>query len=240
MRARLAVVGTAVMILIAGCDTADTVDSSAKETEDCIGDIVDIKVWEEKCVPLLAPTFTITPPTTASAAPTASPTPTATTSAPPKPRTDVEIGKPVVTVGDPKPSGGIPGGGPIELTVNAVVYQQMASLNMVVIGIKQRPTGDIAAAKHDDYGTAWRYVAPDGQVQGGSSATALGWTGGDDPIQPGQYTLDTRGFLINPGQKGGVVEFRDGAGQIFRWTLPTQDGGPQVAELRKGLNPFQT
>lgn len=234
MRARiLAVVGAAVLML-AGCDAAG--DTNANEKEDCTGPIVDPKVWAEKCVPSLAPTFTMPFAET----PSTSPTPTATaTSTPPKPPADVEIGKPVTTVGDAEPPGGIPGGGPVELTVTAVVYRQTVGLNMVVIGIKQRPGGDVPAAKQDYYGMSWRYIAPDGKVQEGSSAaTAMGWTGGDDAMQPGQYTLDTQSFLIDPAQKGGTVEFKDGAGQVFRWKLPAQDGGPQVAELRKGLDPF--
>ncbi|MFF5703381.1 hypothetical protein ACFY7H_12870 [Streptomyces sp. NPDC012794] len=110
------------------------------------------------------------------------------------------------------------------------------------ITFKARPTTAVAAAQAAPAGGGgWSWIAPDGQAieQGNGEAynvVAKSFNAGG-PIQPGSWVWDAAVFDLAKAQAGGTLVYTDGAGAAFRWKVPAQDSGPEVAQVKKELAP---
>lgn len=155
------------------------------------------------------------------------------------------FGKAASTVGAQSPADGTVGGEPLEVSPTTVVYQAEAMGSaagngvFAIITVKDRAPAGAAAESAPIEGGGWQWIAPDGQAldegEGeASSITPRGFTGGGT-IPAGAYKWRTIAFDLAEEQRGGTVVYTDGAGGTFRWTVPAKDSGPELAELKKGM-----
>lgn len=155
-------------------------------------------------------------------------------------------GKPARTVGAQNPVGDQPGGGDLEVTPTTVVYQKTAMGNTAangvyaIITVRDKATGKMAATESAMIeGGGWQWIAPNGQAlaegeNDASSITPNGFTSGG-MVKAGTWQWDTIAFDLTEAQRGGTLAYTDGAGATFKWQVPAQDSGPEVAALKKGM-----
>lgn len=165
------------------------------------------------------------------------------TSAPPAPVT-LQFGQPANTTGDT--SYGSKDGGQLEVTPTTVIYATGDETHTkperdgyIIIAIKYRNPGTVAAEPADGTsGAGWQYTGADGeQLANGVALYPNGFGGMTvNPVQPGAFTQSAQTWGIRNNQRGGTIQYTDGAGRIFRWAVPAQDNGPQIAEMKKGLD----
>lgn len=160
--------------------------------------------------------------------------------------TDLAFGKTARTVGAQTPADGSQGGEMLEVTPTTVVYQQKAMGNTAangvyaIITVKDRAPAGKAAESAPIEGGGWKWIAPDGQAldegeNDASSITPQGFTGGGS-IPAGAWAWDTVAFDLSKAQaNGGTLVYTDGGGQTWRWKVPAQETGPQLAALKKGM-----
>lgn len=196
-------------------DAPDTPSSTApQQTVDCSSDTLDQADWLEHCSPQDSPSGT----------------------------TPIDLGEPADTTG----SGGA---GTIKTTPTTVVYLAEAQSEkaqkdtLAIVTVKNRNIGDVPAAEAAKIdGGGWSWVSSDGQTtetantDAALSVTPEGFTAGGQ-IQPGTYQWDSAVFDLTAGQQtGGTLMYVDGAGTAHRWTMPADDTGPQVDQLRQQLD----
>jgi hypothetical protein len=152
-------------------------------------------------------------------------------------------GKPASTTGDQDFD---TGGGTLEVTPTTITYRAEAMGNEAVNGmfaivtVKDEAVGDTAAAESAPAGGGgWQWIAPDGQAldegeNDASSITPQGFTGGGK-VQAGSWAWRTIAFDISKEQQGGTLVYVDGTGQSFQWKVPAAEQGPELAELKKGM-----
>jgi hypothetical protein len=155
------------------------------------------------------------------------------------------FGKAAKTVGAQTPADGSAGGEALEVAPTTVVYQAEAmgcvSVNgtFAIITVKDRaPAGSAAESAPIELG-GWQWIAPDGQAlaEGENDASSIipnGFTGGGT-IPAGAYKWRTIAFDLTEKQRGGTIVYTDGDGATFRWKVPAKDSGPELAQLKKGM-----
>ncbi|WP_338702192.1 hypothetical protein V2W30_32915 [Streptomyces sp. Q6] len=151
-------------------------------------------------------------------------------------------GKPASTTGDQDSDTG----GTLEVTPTTITYRAEAmagtSVNgtFAIITVKDKAVGDTAAAESAPAGGGgWQWIAPDGQAldegeNDASSITPQGFTGGGT-VRAGSWAWRTIAFDISEEQRGGKLVYTDGTGQSFQWQAPAEETGPELAELKKGM-----
>lgn len=155
------------------------------------------------------------------------------------------FGKAATTVGAQTPADGSPGGETLEVVPTTVVYQAetMGSVSVngvfAIITVKDRAPAGEAAESAPIEGGGWQWIAPDGQAldegeNEASSITPNGFTGGG-MIPAGAYKWRTIAFDLTEKQRAGTLVYTDGAGATFRWKVPAKDSGPELAQLKKGM-----
>lgn len=161
------------------------------------------------------------------------------------PAASLELGMAAQTDGAVHPINGT-GGGVLEITPTTVVYttvgtgQKPVNGLFVTVAYKARSVTAVAAAESAPVdGGGWQWIAPDGQAVDGlsgntASVTPDGYTG-VGPVQPGSFRMDSTTIDVTEAQRGGILIYTDGAHHAFRWKMPAQDTGPEVAMLRKAL-----
>lgn len=159
------------------------------------------------------------------------------TAAPPQPpRQAQQLGQPAITVGEK-------GLGVVELTPTTVVYAPRPNTDSdpsrtlyAIVTIKENNTGAIVA--EIPLTSSWNYVAPDGEAIATRTVAVLSSVSFGDVagvVQPGTFRWGYTAWAIRPDQRGGVFQHTDGAGLQYRWQLPAEDTGPQIAEVKSGL-----
>ncbi|MFJ9154280.1 hypothetical protein ACIRP7_40995 [Streptomyces sp. NPDC102270] len=155
------------------------------------------------------------------------------------------FGKAAMTVGAQTPADGSAGGEALEVAPTTVVYQAetMGSVSVngtfAIITVKDRaPAGSAAESAPIELG-GWQWIAPDGQAlaegeNDASSITPNGFSGGGT-IPAGAYKWRTIAFDLTEKQRGGTILYTDGDGATFRWKVPAKDSGPELAQLKKGM-----
>ncbi|MFD6327645.1 hypothetical protein ACFWOL_33615 [Streptomyces sp. NPDC058442] len=157
----------------------------------------------------------------------------------------LEFGETAKTAGDQNPADGSQGGEMLEVTPTTVAYQAeaMASESMngtfAIITVKDRAPQGTATESAPIEGGGWQWIAPDGQAldegdNDASSITPNGFTGGG-MVLAGAWAWKTIAFDIAEEQRGGTIVYTDGAGATYRWKVPAQDAGPELAKLKKGM-----
>jgi hypothetical protein len=89
-------------------------------------------------------------------------------------------------------------------------------------------------------GGGWKWMAPDGEMIGFDSGNSTNVTPGKytnaDPVQPGAWQWRSQVFDLTPEQaKGGTLIYIDGEEKAHRWQMPSEDSGPNVADVKKQL-----
>lgn len=172
-------------------------------------------------------------------------TPSVSASAPtpdPAPASALKLGAPAETVGSN-------GTGRLELTPTSVAYLPAGGTfdkptkdGFAFVTVKGRPTTAVAAAQAAPIsGGGWSWIGSDGQAveQGNGEAynvVAESYNSGGT-IQPGSWKWDSAVFDLTKAQYGGTLVYTDGEGKAFRWTIPAQDTGAEVAQVKKELAP---
>lgn len=151
--------------------------------------------------------------------------------APAAPDTPAQLGQPIKTTGDS-------GNGTLELTPTTVVYatgQDTGTVpqrdGYIIIVVKMTNTS-AATAKSTDL---WKYTAGDGELLNTGVILGSDFASYGSALQPGSFMWVQMNYGIRNNQRGGVIEYTDGSRVVHRWQLPTQDTGPQIAEVKKGL-----
>jgi hypothetical protein len=163
----------------------------------------------------------------------------------PAPAKAVHLGTAARTAGALHPLNG-PGGGTLELTPAAIVYTRTgngytsANGTFAVIAIKARSIGTTAAnqAAPAD-GGGWSWITPAGQTLEAGNGEATSVPPNDymaaGPYQPGAFAWTSEAFDLTAAQRGGTLQYIDGAGKAWRWTMPKTNAGPQAAKLKTAL-----
>ena len=152
-------------------------------------------------------------------------------------------------LGTPQLTVGSSGTGKLEVTPTAVVYTAKAQQEtsekgtFAVVTVQDKATGDVAASEERlAGGGGWQWVAKDGTaVEFANTQAALGvgtesFTGGG-VIQSGTKVWDSQTFDLTKAQaKGGTLMYVDGGGSAYKWKIPSDDSGPQAAQVRKELD----
>ncbi|WP_329126570.1 hypothetical protein [Streptomyces sp. NBC_01465] len=91
-------------------------------------------------------------------------------------------------------------------------------------------------------GGGWKWVEPSGRTtaagNGNAARVVLAKYNNHGPIQPGDSQLRAQVFDLTPAQaKNGSALYTDGTKAPYRWAIPAQDSGPDVAEVGQQLNP---
>ncbi|MFJ3308299.1 hypothetical protein ACIPSA_35520 [Streptomyces sp. NPDC086549] len=109
-----------------------------------------------------------------------------------------------------------------------------------IITVKDRATGSTVATESAPLeGGGWQWIAPDGQAldegkNDASSITPHGFTGGGT-VKAGTWQWRTIAFDLAEAQRGGTIAYTDGDGTAFRWKVPADDGGPELASVKKDM-----
>lgn len=166
-------------------------------------------------------------------------------STPPPAGPDLPFGQPAVTAGAKNPVAG-PGGGTLEITPVAAVYRTADGINrpdsglFLTVGFKNKAVDGTPKGTAPIEGGGWTYIAPDGQaLEQGNGSHAFSVTANNfndvGPYQPGTFSYDAETWDISEAQRGGTILYTDGDGKTYRWTVPAQDGGPEVEKLKTDL-----
>lgn len=158
----------------------------------------------------------------------------------------MQIGQAATTTGALNPVVG-PGGGTLEITPIAVVYHPKSISEtpknglFLTVGFKQRSISGSPVMTAPLTGGGWQYIAPDGEAfeQGngnGFNVTPSSFNGGGTPLQPGSFNRAAKTWDISEQQRGGMISYTDGTGVEYRWRLPAQDAGAEVAKLKTDLS----
>lgn len=153
---------------------------------------------------------------------------------------DLELGESARTTGDG-------GTGVLEITPDTVVFVKEGGGEtaengvFAVVTMKDRAMSDVAADEPAPItGQGWKWMAADGEMigwdSGNSSGVVMDKYNNADPVQPGSYQWRAQVFDLTPAQaKGGTLIYIDGEEKAHRWQMPSEDSGPNVAEVKKQL-----
>lgn len=152
------------------------------------------------------------------------------------PAAPMQLGQTATTTGDE-------GIGTLELTPTTIVYSTGPETGTVpqreiyvTITIKRQNNGTVPAEPTEARPDGWGYITPDGEdVNTAIYVIPSGFVGTARPIEPGTHQWGAATWSINQNQRGGTITYTDGAGATYRWSVPAQDTGPQIAEVKKGL-----
>jgi len=159
---------------------------------------------------------------------------------PAAPEQGMKLGSPARTAGDG-------GTGVLEITPDTVVFTEEgggeASENgvFVVVTMKDKAMTAVAADEPAPItGGGWKWMAADGEMvgwdSGNSSGVVMDKYNNADPVQPGAWQWRSQVFDLTEEQaKGGTLIYIDGEEKAHRWEMPSEDSGPNVAEVRRQL-----
>ncbi|KMS78317.1 hypothetical protein ACH49_16675 [Streptomyces leeuwenhoekii] len=152
----------------------------------------------------------------------------------------MKLGEPAETTGDG-------GTGVLQITPDTVVFTKNGggetSVNgtFVVVTMKDKAMTAVAADEPAPIsGAGWKWMAADGEMVdvGGGNAfnVVMDKYNNADPVQPGAWQWRSQVFDLTPAQaKGGTLIYIDGEEKAFRWKMPSEDSGPNVADVKKQL-----
>jgi hypothetical protein len=152
-----------------------------------------------------------------------------------------------MTLGTPAQTTGDGGTGVLEITPDTVVFtkegggETSENGTFVVVTMKDKAMTAVAADEPAPItGGGWKWMAPDGEMiawdSGNSSGVVMDKYNNADPVQPGAYQWRAQVFDLTPTQaKGGTLIYIDGEEKAHRWEMPSEDAGPNVAEVKKQL-----
>jgi len=131
-------------------------------------------------------------------------------------------------------------GGTLELTPTTVVYHTGGSPKgspHVTITVKTRNGGAVVAEPTDGTsGRGFEYITSEGeQLNTKVGLIPSGFDGNSSAIQPGTFQWAAYTWGVKDNQRGGTLQYTDGTGVVYTWTIPAQDTGPQVAEVNDGF-----
>jgi hypothetical protein len=112
----------------------------------------------------------------------------------------------------------------------------------VVVTMREKSLSANPADEEKPAAGGWKWLAPDGLStdagNGNSAQVSLGKYGNHGAIQPDDTQLRAEVFDLTPAQaRGGSAVYTDGTKAPYRWAIPAQDAGPDVADVRQQLNP---
>ncbi|MFE9735501.1 hypothetical protein ACFYO9_34160 [Streptomyces sp. NPDC005863] len=154
----------------------------------------------------------------------------------------LKLGEPAQTIGDE-------GVGVLQITPGTTVYAKAATSEkpengvFVVVTMKVKAMTGVAAEEVAPIsGGGWQWIAPDGESigwnSGNSTAVSTGKYENAGKVQPGTYHWESEVFDLTATQaKGGTLMYTDGDGTAHEWKMPSTDTGPDVAEVKKELQP---
>ncbi|OAR24089.1 hypothetical protein A8W25_16645 [Streptomyces sp. ERV7] len=161
---------------------------------------------------------------------------------------DPSTGTVAQALGEPSRTVGANTVGILEITPMTVVYLKEAGgqtsrygtfavVTMDEKSLTANPAAETALAK----GGGWHWIAPNGTLiaegAGHAAEVALGTYQHSGAIEPGAHQLRAKVFDLTPAQaRGGKLIYTDGTDSSDRWSIPAQDTGPQVADVRAQLN----
>jgi hypothetical protein len=175
------------------------------------------------------------------AAPTSEPAPSGEPSAGTVEK-GLKLGTPARTTGDG-------GTGVLEITPDTVVFVKEGGGEtaengvFAVVTMKDRAMSDVAADEPAPItGQGWKWMAADGEMigwdSGNSSGVVMDKYNNADPVQPGAYQWRSQVFDLTEEQaKDGTLIYIDGEDKAHRWQMPSTDSGPNVAAVKKELQP---
>ncbi|MFF2848253.1 hypothetical protein ACFVT5_18315 [Streptomyces sp. NPDC058001] len=136
--------------------------------------------------------------------------------------------------------------GILEITPTTVVYAtktggatpQNGVFAIVVLSEKSMTANPADEEAAPDGG--WQWIGPDGKpvAPGGGSAGQVTLDGyvASGPIEPGATATRARIFDITPAQaQQGKLVYTDGTQAPHAWRVPSQDTGPQIADIKGKL-----
>lgn len=153
----------------------------------------------------------------------------------------MKLGTPARTTGDGST-------GVLEITPDTIVFVKEATGEtaengmFAVVAMKDKAMTAIAADEPAPItGGGWKWMAPDGEMIGFDSGNSTNVTPGKysnaDPVQPGAWQWRSQVFDLTPEQaEGGTLIYIDGEEKAHRWEMPSEDSGPNVADLKKHLS----
>ncbi|MDH6135509.1 hypothetical protein P3T37_004925 [Kitasatospora sp. MAA4] len=151
------------------------------------------------------------------------------------------LGTTVKTTGSLTPMGDGMSGAPLQLTPTTVVYAVRATGSIAqngqfeIITIKNTATIDMADATTLEEGGGFRLVTRDGATTPANNDNAK-YVRPDSypgpPIPANSTVWSVAVFDITPQERGGTLEYKDGHGFTFRWSIPGSDSGPQVEAMK--------
>ncbi|MFF3928297.1 hypothetical protein [Streptomyces hirsutus] len=153
---------------------------------------------------------------------------------------DMKLGEPARTTGDG-------GTGVLEITPDTVVFtkegggETAANGVFAVVTMKDKAMTAVAADEPAPIsGGGWKWMTADGEMlgwdSGNSTSVVMDKYNNADPVQPGSYQWRSQVFDLTPAQaKGGTLIYIDGEEKAHRWEMPSEDSGPNVAEVKKQL-----
>ncbi|MDJ0345163.1 hypothetical protein QMK19_31990 [Streptomyces sp. H10-C2] len=140
--------------------------------------------------------------------------------------------------------------GIVEITPMTVVYakesdgQTSRYGTFVVITTQDKWLSANAANEEPTDGAAggWQWIAPNGETvsEGKGNAFKVSVTGynGLGRIEPGAQQKRAEIFDLTAAQaKGGTLVYTDATKSSYRWKIPASDAGPDIADVRRHLNP---
>ncbi|GAA1367494.1 membrane lipoprotein lipid attachment site-containing protein [Streptomyces beijiangensis] len=112
----------------------------------------------------------------------------------------------------------------------------------VVVTMREKSLSANPAEEEKPAAGGWKWLAPDGQTtvagNGNSAQVSLGAYNSHGEIQPGDTQPRATVFDLTLAQaRGGSAVYTDGTKAPFRWEIPAKDSGPDVADVRRQLNP---
>lgn len=139
------------------------------------------------------------------------------------------------------------GTGVLEITPDTIVFTEEGGGEtaengiFVVVTMKDKAMTAVAADEPAPItGGGWKWMAADGEMigwdSGNSSGVVMDKYNNADPVQPGAYQWRSQVFDLTEEQaKDGTLIYIDGEEKAHRWQMPSEDAGPNVAEVKRQL-----
>jgi hypothetical protein len=147
------------------------------------------------------------------------------------PPTQLAFGQPANTFG--KTDYGAKESGTLKVTPASVVYDR----GHLIVAVTLDNPGAVPASPADGTQSGgWTYTTPSGEKATAESLVVNGFNNAwFITVAPGATERTIQAWSIRDDQRGGTLQFIDGAYKVYTWQVPAVDTGPQVAEVRAGL-----
>ncbi|MET9664687.1 hypothetical protein ABZY19_04860 [Streptomyces sp. NPDC006475] len=188
-----------------------------------------------------APSTTRPLPTASATPASATPTPAGDESGP------TDAGPAALDLGEPSRTVGARTVGILEITPTSVVYadegagaKPQAGVFAVVTMKEKSLSANPAAEELPATGGGWEWLTPDGQKipagNGNAGQVALDGYDSSGPVEPGATRMGAKVFDLTPAQaRSGRIVYTDGVQASYRWKMPADSTGPEVADVEGQL-----